>query len=1052
MFLLIGAFLIKANGQGITVTGVVADAKGEPLIGVNIVEKGLTNGTVTDIDGKFTIKVSSQDAVLSFTYIGYDKQELKVGDKTSFNITMAEQSQKLEEVVVIGYGTAKKKDLTGAISSIKADKFEVEAPRSVQDMLRANMPGLSISMSSNAKGSANMQIRGKNTLKAGSSPLLVVDGVIFEGSMEDINPMDIESVDMLKDASSAAVYGSKSANGVIVITTKKGKTGKPVVNFNVNMGFAQVANQKKVLSPSQFIDYRTAYELGKRSDDYLAQHPEMYSDPRKLSGVSQLDWYNYDQSSPVSSVTEDQLVRTWLSRLDFKSTEIENYMNGRITDWADEVFQTGLQQDYTASVSNRSDNMSYYWSLGYTDRDGIISGDNFSSFRTRLNLESIINKWFTVGINSSFSSRDEGSLPADWEQMTRISPYGANEIGNPDAEEMYKRYPTGDRTPVNPFYDNMYTDRRRYYNTLNASIYAKVKLPLGIEYQMNFIPNYQWSEYYNHESSENINIEAVGGKSVRMTKKVFSWQVDNVFRWKKEFAKVHNVEATFLVNAEKYQSWRQKISTQQYTPNDVLGWHRVDGATTRNVSSSDEYQTGDALMGRLFYSYNNRYMVTASVRRDGYSAFGLGDPHAVFPAVALGWVFSSEKFMKPAEEWLSYGKLRVSWGKNGNRDVGKYEALYNMVTGPYYYIDQNGKIYQSSQLFADRLQNAGLKWENTGSYNVGLDFAFLNDLITGNIDAYFSKTNDLLVDRVLPKLSGYEKISDNLGEIKNKGVELNVTGNFVKRDNISWSTSFNFSLNRRKITKLYGEMIDVVVDGKVVGQREADDIQNKWFIGQDPDRIWDYKRIGVWQVEEADEAAKFGLQPGDYKYKDVDGNGIMTDDDKVFQGYKTPRFRWTWRNDFTFYKNINLSFMMYSFWGHYDKFNRAANSSNPADRCTEYVQPYWTAENRQNDYARIGSNNIGTNYVSRSFIRLDNITLSYNVPSKFLTKLSVQGLRISASVRNVAVFSPHWKFWDPERGWTYDKSKQEKDEEAWKEDENSTPTPRTFSLSVNFTL
>lgn len=1026
----------RINSVERTITGRVIDQVGEPLPGVNVMQKGTTNGTITDMDGKYSLIVSAERSILVFSYIGYHMQEITVGNKNTIDVKMQEDLQDLEEVVVIGYGTAKKKDLTGAVSSIKAEKMEAEAPRSVQDLLRANSSGLSITMSYSAKGSADIQVRGKGTLKANSSPLLVLDGVIFEGGLEDINPNDIASIDVLKDASSAAVYGAKAANGVIVITTKKGKTGKPVVTFNTNIGFVQSANQPKVLDGPGFIAFRQDYETGRNSDEYLSKYPQMFSDPQKLNGVNQLDWYNYDQKSPVSSVTDEQLTRAWLGRLEFKAPEIENYLSGNVTNWPDKIFQTGFQQDYTASISNRTDNMSYYWSLGYTDREGVVAGDRFTNFRTRLNLESKITDFLTVGLNSSFSTRDEGFLAADWTQMSTLSPYCSDNMDDP--ESSYQRLPSGTPMVVNPFYDNKYTDRKDLYHTINANIYAKLSLPFGIEYQMNFTPYYEWREYYNHQSSKGEEWTNKGGISERKNIKKYKWQIDNILRWKKEFNRVHNLEVTLLANAEKGQDWETVAKNSGYSPSDVLGYHRLEAGSVPLVTSNDTYRTGDALMGRIFYSYQNKYMITTSVRRDGYSAFGQRNPRATFPAVALGWVFSSEDFMKPASQWLNYAKLRLSWGENGNRDIGQYEALAEMKSGMYPYIDLNGTLYLSSQLYVDRMANINLKWERTSSYNVGLDFSLFNDVISGSLEGYVARTNDLLVDRALPMIVGFDKVASNLGQLQNTGLELSLNANIMTRENFEWRASGNFSLNRRKIRKLYGDLIDVVDNnGNVIGQKEADDIGNKWFIGQDPDRIWDYERDGVWQMDEEETAAKYGCQPGDFKYIDQDEDGVMTDKDKVFQGYNTPRFRWSLRNEFTLWKNFGVSFMLYSLWGQYGNFNKAANSGF-ADRYSEFEQPRWTRLNPINDYARIGSKNIGTNYVSQSFIRLDNITLSYNVPKTFLSKLKIQDMRFSFTMRNVAVFSPHWNFWDPEVWNTKDKRLE--------------PTPRSFNLGVNFTL
>ncbi|NDV56032.1 SusC/RagA family TonB-linked outer membrane protein [Parabacteroides sp. 52] len=1029
----------NASSQGgYTVTGTVTDVTGEPLLGVNIMQKGTSNGAITDIDGKYSIRLASQSGTLTFSYIGYLPQDVTVNANV-LNVVLQEDSQALEEVVVIGYGTARKKDLTGAISTVRAEKLENEAPRSVQDILRANSAGLNVSMSTNAAGTGDLQIRGKNTLKAGSSPLIVLDGVIYPGDLQDINPNDIQNIDILKDASSAAVYGAKAASGVVAITTKKGRTGKPVITFNTNIGLVETANLPKTLDADGFLQFRYDYEVGKTTAADLAKYPGKFTDPRKLGdlGVDPLAWYNYTQKNPVSSLpSEKDMITAWLTRLELKTPEIDNYLANRITNWDDIVFQTGFQQDYTASISNRTDNFSYYWSLGYTDREGVRADEKYTNFRTRLNMESKVTNFLTVGVNASFNTRDNLYMPTDDQRMIadvgqreNLSPFAANEINNPDSP--YRMYPTGDNNGKNPFYDPLFRDKKNLNHYFNANIYGQLFLPFGIEYQMNFAPYYRFHEYYFHESSLHTEWKAKGGQSQRKALKEFSWQIDNIIRWKKTFNRDHKVEVTLLQNAEKKQSWQTVANNQGYSPSDVLGYHRLQAGTVPTVSSEDKYSTGDAMMARLFYSFQDKYMLTASVRRDGYSAFGQENPRATFPSVALGWVFSSENFMAKTADWLNYGKLRFSWGKNGNRDIGQYAALSDMVSGSHPYIDQNGNVYITSQLYVNTMSNKGLKWESTAAYNFGLDFTLFN-FLSGSMEAYVSETNDLLVNRSLPEIIGFNDVMANLGKLENKGFELTLNADIINNPNFGWSSSGTFSFNRRKIKKLYGDMVDVLDEkGNVIGQKEADDVKNKWFIGQDPDRIWGYERNGVWQLGEEAEAKKYGLQPGDFKYIDQNEDGVMTDDDKVFQGYTTPRFRWSWRNEFTFYKNFSLSFMMYSYLGQYGTYNRAANALSLADRKTWYDQPRWTPENPTNDYARIGSKNIGDNYIKKSFVRLENVTLSYNIPKSLLKKVSVQNMRLSLSVRNAAVFAPNWEFGDVEGG---------------------DITPRTYNLSVNFTL
>ncbi|WP_346237264.1 SusC/RagA family TonB-linked outer membrane protein [Niabella insulamsoli] len=1020
---------LSAAAQERTVSGKVTDDKQQPMSGVSVMIKGSTSGTVTSDAGTYRLSSVPENAVLVFSYSGYTDQEVPVGSQATIDITMTTMATDLNDVVVIGYGTARRKDLTGAVASVQATKLEREAPRSIQDLLRANAAGLVIGQGNSAKADASLLVRGVGTLKAGSSPLMVVDGVIFYGALSDINPNDVQSVDILKDASATAVYGAMAANGVVLITTKKGVTGKPRITFNGNVGFAENAGMPRVMNGEEFLAWRYDYEVGRRTQAYLDQYPEMFVDPRKLSGVNQLDWYNYDQSTPVTSVTDEQLIRIWLTRLELKVPEIDNYLINKTTDWQDLVFQRAFQQDYTAAVSNRNESSNYYLSLNYVNREGIIVGDQYTNYRVRLNLESKITPFLKVGANSNFAIRDEGFLQADWAQSAVISPYGSNNLDDPTS--IYRRFPTGDVTPVNPFHDNLYRDRKDIYSTLNSSLYGIVTLPFGFEFQTNFTPSFTWREYYNHESSKNPQWAANGGSSERTFEKTYTWLLDNVLRWKKRFDD-HNFEVTLLQNAEKGQFWRTKATASNYTPSDILGWHRLQAGSVPLNESNDTYRTGDALMGRLFYSYKDKYMLTGSIRRDGYSAFGAQNPRATFPALAFAWDFTEEKFMSGTTSWLDYGKLRLSWGKNGNRDIGQYEALSDMTSGLHPYIDQNGNVYLSSQLYVNRMANLGLRWESKSSYNVGLDFSLFGSRLSGAIDAYTSTTIDLLVDRALPEIIGFNSVAANLGQLNNKGFEVSFTGDIIQNRDYGWNSNIIFMLNRRKIVSLYGDMIDIKDDqGNVIGQKEADDIKNRWFIGRDPDQYWAYERVGVWQLNEESAAAKYGNQPGDFKYRDQNGDSLMTDADRIFQNYSTPRFRWSWRNDF-YYKRFSLSFFIYSNWGQYGTLNRAANSNSFPDRTTDYFMPRWTPETPINDYARIGSKNLGDNYVDRSFIRLDNVALSYSVPQYLLNKASIQSLNISVSVRNAAYWAPNWKFGDPESG--------------------ANPTPRTYNLSLNLTL
>lgn len=451
-------------------------------------------------------------------------------------------------------------------------------------------------------------------------------------------------------------------------------------------------------------------------------------------------------------------------------------------------------------------------------------------------------------------------------------------------------------------------------------------------------------------------------------------------------------------------------------------------------------------MARLFYSFKDKYMLTLSSRRDGYSAFGQKNPRAVFSSAALGWVFTDEGFLH--SKWLSYGKLRVSYGNNGNRDIPRYDALADLASGKYLHVKPDGTVYQVSQLYVSRMANPNLKWEKTNALNVGLDFALFNNLVDGSIEFYKSTTKDLLVKRALPNVLGFDNVWDNLGEVQNKGLEIRLNSNNMRRENFTWRSTFNFQLNRNKIVHLYGNYVDIKDgSGKVTGRREADDVTNRWFIGHALDEIWNYRILGVWQKEEEAEAAKYGVKPGDFKLKDVNNDGKFTNDDKEFLGYTSPRFRWTFRNEFKLFKSLDVSFMIYSYWGQKGTFNQMKNRDGFVDRTSSYVFPYWTEENRQNEWARLySSEGSATGYAvyrSKSFVRFENLSVAYTVPKVVSQKAAVQNLRIYGSVRNIGFWAPQWNFWDPENGTNGTTNNSIA---------TSVPSPRIYTIGLDITL
>ncbi|MBL7700600.1 MAG: SusC/RagA family TonB-linked outer membrane protein [Chitinophagaceae bacterium] len=1002
---LLAALPITMKAQ-FTVKGKITDeSNGLPLQGATVTLKGSSRATSSSSSGDYLIKIPNGKGTLVVSSVGYGRKEIPVNNRNNIHVKLEAATADLNEVVVVGYGTQKKKDLTGAVAQVKAEKLENENPGNVQDILRGNVPGLNISQinSASAKGGGDLLVRGKSSINAGTTPLIVVDGVIYYGQLSDINPNDISTIDILKDASSAAVFGAKAASGVVLITTKKGATGPPKVTLNTNFGFGEVANNESLYDGPGFVAWRTDVQNSR----FINHAPYEFDDPGTLpSDISIDEWLAYDNS------TGDP-IDVWLTRLGMKPVEIRNYKAGKTTDWYDMMFRKGFRQDHTVSLSGKKDDVSYYMSVGYTNNEGVVVGDEFSTIRTRLNLEGKIAKYLSVGLNIQFADRDESSVPATWSQMVNASPYG--EVYNDDTNTL-RDSPNDDLgNNANPFRDMYYTNRLEKTNTLFGSLYAKGTLPAGFSYQVNFTPHFEFYRYFNGVSADHPSYRTRKGLATRTDQTIYTWQIDNILKWDKTFGE-HTFNVTLLANAEKYQSWRTQIDNEGFDPNDNLSYHNIGAGIKPTTKSDDQVSTGNALMARLNYSLSNKYLLTLSYRRDGYSAFGQGNPTAYFPAAALGWVFTNEKFMEGAT-WLNSGKLRLSWGINGNRDIGRYEALSNLTTGKYQYITPSGEVIPVSQLWVDRMSNPGLKWEKTTSYNVGFDFSVLADRLSGSIDLYKKSTSDLLIKRSLPTVIGFDDVMDNLGEVENKGIEINLNSVNINNENFSWRTGASFWLNRNKIVHLYGPVNIFDEEGKVIGQVERDDLDNEWFIGHDLDEIWDQRVLGVWQSDETEEAAQYGVYPGDFKVQDVDGDGKYSDADRQFLGYKSPRFQWTLRNDFTILKNFDLSFMLYSSWGQKASFNDAKNNSGFKDRQNSYIFPYWTPGNPINDYARLYSSNGGASfsvYRKTSFIRLNNVALAYNFPAHVLDRIKFESMKVYVNVTNAAMYAPDWEFWDPE--------------------------------------
>ena len=999
----------SAYSQSKVVKGTIKDAMGIPVPGVNVFIKGTQKGTSSDIDGSYTINVSG-GTTLVFSFIGFKTEEKTIGESGTYNIVLKEADNSLEEVVVVGYGVRKKKDLTGSVVSVGAEEIASRPVVNAVQAMQGKAAGVDVASNERPGTVGAITIRGARSISASNSPLYVVDGIPLNtklvtdsagkisvdqntGGIDFLNPTDIETIDVLKDASATAIYGSRGANGVVIITTKKGKNGRFTLNYDTSIMMETIHENAPMMSAGEYIEFRRWGRYYSNPSAFpKGDAPTIAND--KLIFLQSADpaaWANIEKGW-ASGTWDGSKVAT--------------------TDWTKFVTRTGITQQHTLSVSGGTEKMKAYGSFGYLNNTGTLFGQSYVRYNGTANVDITPTKWFSmgVGLNTSYGVNEYGQSNTGRTAVTSSTgiyatartnlpyavPYDSNgnRIDSPGGDSTI-------RTPVNEY--QLSQDQRM---TLRAfgSLYAQIDLGAisskldGLKYRLNFGPDIT-------SFREGIFLD---GKSAIRSGTSFaslsneysiSYTLDNLFLYNKTLGN-HNFGGTFLLSQTRYHN-----ETSSMSANDIKNpKNKWNSLTPANVTlagySSGLIESGlFSYMGRVNYSYADKYLITVSGRSDSASQLAIGHKAAFFPSASGAWVLSKEKFLENAS-WIDQLKLRVGYGVTGNAAVPAY-ATTPPLTG-IVYPNGSGVINNTS------LGNLDLGWEETAQFNYGLDFAMFNSRISGALDYYTSKTTNLLLKRSLPTVNGIKDSYQNIGETEGSGVELTLNTVNVKTNDFEWDSSFSGSYQQNRIVSLQ--------NGKF------DDINNNLFIGNSQNVIYGFESNGIWKPEDAAEMAKFNAAAGSNVFsfgnaRPVDQNGdykIDANNDRVIIGSKDPKYIVGLTNTFT-YKNVELSFFVYGRMGYYYD----TGGENEGAKGSQRKINYYTDNNTNAEYQKpIYSAGTGDSYFpilgyrDGSFLKIRNISLAYHFEKELVEKLGLSKLRLYCQASNPGMIFSKVKWTD----------------------------------------
>lgn len=1007
------------------VTGQVVDENSEPLIGASVKVKGSSVGAPTDLDGNFTLK-AEPGATLVVSYIGYETREVKVPASGKMKIILENDANQLDGVVVVGV-LMKKSDLTGAVSHVDSEVLTQKPVTNINEALQGRVAGVNITRGVTPSDDSSIKIRGTNTINSGSSPIYVVDGLVMDnqfGFYNSINVNDVESIEVLKDASATALYGSRGANGVIVITTKKGRKGEGTVSYDGWVSFSTMGHRPETMSAQETFDLRAEAFM----NGYI------YNNPNSTAAERQAYWDDVIMGSNTV----------------FSDEEFAGYRSGKTYDWLDQVTKTGVEHNHSVSFSKGTDNSSIYLSLGYSGLDGVVKGTEQDKYYGRINAETYIKPWLKIGTNTSYTYVKDDMTDSSVYNMALersnplidYAPYKDDATRhNEDYLTLYWRVRSEENNNYyNPFNSmEIQTERERYHFT--SANYININPIKGLNIRSTFAINHaeqSWNQFIPSGIQESIRHKSGDAYATQQRFGDTQWQWDNTISYDTQIKEVHNISAFLGTSASRYVYKVLKGGGKRYASND-LGWNVLGSSADReNRELESDYQTSSLLsyVGRINYNYDYRYFFTFTGRYDGSSKFAKGNRWGFMPSFSVAWDVTNEKFF-PQHSFLSRLKVRAGYGVVGNQDISNYQYLTL-----YYPQQSNGEAFYGTD---GRRGTPGITWEKQKQTNIGLDLGFFKNRLNITADLYFITNSNLLMSHSLPKTSGYSYTVENIGELENKGFEMTINATPILTKDFQWNISANLSLDRNKVTKLYGGVTEIL---------NGTDRQGNIFIGESLSNIYTYKSGGIANEDNRElwegidyNGRTVGL--GDLFVLDISGpdgepDGVIDQNDRYVYGNTDPKFYGGFSTDFT-WKGLTLNAVFnYSVGGHrISSYYESLISSVGLGYASPDLKDHWTEDNTDAYFPRVLTNTEGYNrfgagetdrYIqSTSYLRLATLTLAYNLPEKWLKHVFMKSARVYFTASNLFTLTGY-KGFDPELG-----------------DYNYPPT-RSYTIGLNFSF